>query len=229
MTKMCISCFDSTDNSISSSRPNLCAACSTHLRKLARNQRKIALGRWSCRSLFAYDDPIRSLVMRAKVQSDHQAITCIEQLFQSDCTARGLALWCDAIVTAPSSLWGRLRGRFDLAYFIAAALAESSDRPLLPAPRQLYWRIRKRARMQNRSIGEASKKIFVGGRCMPLTSSKQRLLIIDDIVTTGHTLMETASALESSSSVDLRFLTLASAFNERTKVPRRLTRAIMAQ
>ena len=55
------------------------------------------------------------------------------------------------LMPAPSSLYSRLAGRFDVAYLFAHDLAKAFHLPLYIAPYCLHWRLRKRSMLRHRS------------------------------------------------------------------------------
>ncbi len=150
-------------------------------------------------SLYAYLFLTRKLILRTKVSGDYRALSALKEVFVNHPTAIEMAADAETIVAAPSSFWGRVRGRFDLAYHLAAALSEASGKPLSPCPGRLYWRFKKRARQQNK---EKKNLNFAN------TSDGAPVLIIDDIITTGYTLTQVARTYKDHS---LSFLTLACA------------------
>jgi predicted amidophosphoribosyltransferase len=147
------------------------------------------------------------LILRAKVQSDHQALGLLEEIFRRHPAVTRHAAWCDVVMPAPSSLWGRMRGRFDLAYFLARSIAQDSGKPLVSAPGHLHWRLFKRAQQRRRQTSGAEPQNQAAKELPVPRGSK--ILIVDDIVTTGVTLRETAAALPRHLRSKTRFLTLA--------------------
>ena len=95
------------------------------------------------------------------------------------------------IMPAPSSLWGRLRGRFDIAYLLAKSLRSSLRSP----PLALHWRLKKRAAEKK---NPSDKKIFVFRPWDKPSHPSCDVLLIDDVFTTGTTVFRTISALPNS-------------------------------
>lgn len=99
---------------------------------------------------------------------------------------------CDVVAHVPLHWWRRARRGFDQAELIARALASRAGLPFTPLLRRRRATARqtglgRRARQQNpRGAFEARPGIAVGGR---------RILLVDDIVTTGATLSEAALCL----------------------------------
>jgi predicted amidophosphoribosyltransferase len=123
----------------------------------------------------------------------------------------------DVIMPAPSSLWSRWRGSLDLASMLAQGLAQSAGLLVCPPPRALSFRWRKQAlrdHSQRRGVFRSRQKLYDASyfepyRPTPLRSARLKVLIVDDVVTTGHTLSELAACFPQ---VEFEFYTLASAF-----------------
>lgn len=171
-------------------------------------------------SRFRYEALARKLILRVKVQSDHRALKLLLQLAKEDASARQLASWADAVIVAPSSLWGRVRGRLDLAAELGQELADACQRPLIKAPWDLRWRWRKHARKkraERQRQGRATRLCRHWSRARfeiqfqrTLASSTGRILIVDDVVTTGATLKDLMASIKSPGR-EVRLWTLASA------------------
>ncbi|MEZ4743609.1 MAG: hypothetical protein R3B45_14385 [Bdellovibrionota bacterium] len=151
---------------------------------------------------------------------------------------------------APSSLWGRLRGRFDIANYIAHTLSKEFKKPLITPPFNLRWRLKKRAFINKKQskveYAKTQEKIIElpisinnacylkqytscinrknpNKGCHKTTSAdillledhnlfqKRKILVIDDIITTGNNLRSIYSALQID---NVKFLTLAKAINK---------------
>ncbi|WP_141730898.1 ComF family protein [Oligoflexus tunisiensis] len=123
---------------------------------------------------------------------------------------------CDVIMPAPSSLWSRWRGNLDLAMMLAQGLAHAAGLMVCPPPWRLGFRWQKQALREHsrrQGVFRSHQKLYDASyfepyRPTPLRSARLRVLIVDDVVTTGHTLSELAACF---SDIDFEFYTLASA------------------
>lgn len=187
----------------------LCEVCVRALWHLRIPSDSPSLGGGDTVSLYRYEGLIRDLIWRAKIKDDHGALDLlVERGLIPKAVATGH--WADLIVAAPSSLWGRLRGRLDLASHLALALAQCVQKPTIPAPLHLYWRMSKNAQkgtieraatgspahfsrweLHCLSAWSQNPSVKSGKRC----SQTLRILMVDDVVTTGSTLRRVGSAL----------------------------------
>lgn len=202
----------------------LCRHCHDRLRSLAHAQPHDRLGLdvvagdgggWQRLTLFAYRGLLRELILRVKVQGDMQAMNILQQLLLSAEAARTLVCWAEVIIPSPSSLWGRLRGRLDLAYALAQGAAALSGSVLVLPPWSLSWRRYKRAQLalgQRAALVPGSYHRRLGAywqRGPGQVVAGRRLLVLDDVTTSGTTLMETSQALAMAGSREIRLLALA--------------------
>ncbi len=135
-------------------------------------------------ALFSYRGIVRDLIHLAKIRNHFQSYEFLsaELILAREESWRARLVDITEVVAAPSSLWGRLRGRFDLAAGIAKTLSHSLATPLLAAPRELGWHWRKHAQRRHRAhqieaLGDAATAENPGA-----------ILIVDDIITTGATI-----------------------------------------
>lgn len=181
-------------------------------------------------ALYAYDRLVRSLIWRAKIKDDLRALDLL--LLLGTCTqAVSTAQWADLIVPAPSSLWGRARGRLDIAAHFSQHLAREAQKPLIPAPWTLHWRLKKRAQTswseRQRDVPwrlplklRETALLQWARACqsaIPAPPARVlRILVVDDVITTGSTLRIVGQAITQACALagfpsHLRFLAFAKA------------------
>ncbi len=199
------------------------------------------------------------MILRAKVKNDFIALRFLRDLVVTDPVVEHLVTWCEAIMPAPSSLWGRVRGRFDIAGYIAAELGSFYGKRVANPPLKLSFRWQKRAMMgtvAKNKLGEilrdaqdapsveilrdaqdapsveilrdaqdapsveilrdAQDAISPLAERIPLPErsegsrrlGKERLLLIDDVATTGFTVAQLTNELED---FEIKILTIAAA------------------
>lgn len=187
----------------------LCQDCMRELWRLRRPMDFSPTGLEQPLTLYRYEGLIRDMIWRAKIKDDHSAIDLLLRYGLLPC-AVGAARWADFIVAAPSSLWGRLRGRLDLAAHLAHYLSLHVRKPIALAPWHLYWRFKKnaqkasfdRVREDKRYLPSSWEELFLRkwAKKLPVKVDKHsvnelRILVIDDVITTGATIGRIGSAL----------------------------------
>lgn len=178
--------------------------CEECRRSLLRAQTPVS----GVRSLYSYQGILRQTILRAKVKNDVLALQALCELFVGNPQILECAHECDVLVPAPSSLWGRLRGRFDIAQALALELSKQVDRPVRLMPFRHYMSFGKRAgknlsSMANRSIAAKSSQF-----------ADQRVMLIDDIFTTGWTMRHVGLVLKDLGATEVRSWTVGMAFQE---------------
>lgn len=123
------------------------------------------------------------------------------ELIRSDKDALKLVQSCDFIVPAASSLFSRLHGRCDLAWFLAKTLSRESGVKLVSPPWFFHFSLKKR------SLKKRDGESFPLHSFMKEDPDKPKILLLDDVLTTGFTLEKLARQYESHFSI--RALTLA--------------------
>lgn len=183
----------------------ICNTCRAHLEHLSYkglvdiSGLKVHVG-------FRYRSTIRAMLLRAKVKNEVPALAALIFILKH-VLGNQLRTFNDPaclVIPAPSSLWSRVTGRFDVARVMSVTmfpLAANLDGPLPGS----FWR-RKRAG-RNVEIGQKSSQQVTGAihdffkktmnyqvefnECIDLqrkVSSASRILVIDDVLTTGLTM-----------------------------------------
>jgi predicted amidophosphoribosyltransferase len=143
--------------------------------------------------LCSYEGVICELIRRAKIENQRPIARLLIRLFLEHANVTD----CDAIMSAPSSFWGRMRGRFDLGYHLAYALAKKHRLIFVKPPYALGWHKTKRSR--SRLFGDQILE-------SPIQYPGMNILLVDDVRTTGHTLGTLERSIECKR---IRSLTLA--------------------
>lgn len=184
---------------------NVCTSCWFALNKPKHFRIVNESARFQLRAICEYRGAIRNIILGAKAGATRRLLDLIADWVLSDQTVIDWGNWADIIVPAPSSLWSRLRGNGDPAWHLASKISESCNRRLANSPLRLSWKIKKRlkARSDRPSVPEER---FVIEESPILTSlelegetaskiGKKNVLLVDDVVTTGNTLMTIRQAL----------------------------------
>ncbi len=186
------------------------------------------LGNYPLASLFIYKGELRKFLLDFKVKKHWQSGRILTQLFRLSPEVLAWVRGADALIPVPSSLWGRWKGKPDLAYILADALSLECGIALMPPPRQLYFRLKKQAFLSQSerknagisTLAKLTQALFFKLRISPKNgtnsgvSQRLRYILIDDIITTGRTL---ESFAQNWPHAEIRLLTLARAYSEKSK------------
>lgn len=144
--------------------------------------------------LYRYQGMIRRLVIQAKVQGRELALETIIDMVRNSLQVSEYLEWAEVIVPAPSSLWGRVHGRLDIAGILAERLGGQNNRPIYFLR---SWKMQKRAfitakeriRTENpHFILSEKNEINHGDKGKIQNIFGKRILMVDDIVTSGFTM-----------------------------------------
>lgn len=171
-------------------------------------------------SLYKYAEMMRRMILRAKVKGDHRALRWLVDDARSRNESRIVAANANVVLASPSSLWGRMRGRLDLAALVAHAIATDAGKPMVPAPWQLFWRLKKQALAKGRdhdperdrtvADGRLSRRFFHLWLCQYQDALRGKdILIVDDVCTSGKTIGVIAEAISAADPRSIRALTIA--------------------
>jgi len=218
--RVCVGCFSQRDLVSVLGASLLCRLCSDELAELRCSAAQISLGGpplVDITALYRYQGLIRRLIIRAKVGGDLPALRLLITLVQAHPTRPALTAWSHALMPCASSLWGRVRGRIDIASQICKEQAHGPIR-VVTAPLHLHWRWRKHALLSRhqRNRGEQDMPEWFKGLSLRLCTRTlaeakvQALLLVDDVVTSGGTMRRTAAAVHAATPLPLiRGLALA--------------------
>lgn len=148
-------------------------------------------------SIFQYRGIVRTLTIAAKVKGDVTSLSKILQIWSTKIEQTISIKEIDLVMPCPSSLWSRVHGRIDIAWFLATAISYKYQIRFARPPRSIYWNTKKRSQTERpieaNLVLDADSTKLVSAR-----GSTKHCLIVDDVVTSGVTLkscIEKASAL----------------------------------
>lgn len=161
----------------------------------------------SARAALAYDDSSRDLVLKFKHADHLQAIpTLVPMMIRAGADYVGAV---DVIVPVPLHRWRLLKRRYNQAALLAWGLARQAGKTCIPDAlirtratlSQGHMKAREREKNVSRafSIHPKHKESIAG----------KRVLLVDDVFTTGATLKECAKILLESGVKEVHVLTIA--------------------
>lgn len=160
----------------------------------------------SCYAPFYYEEPLRTSFLRYKFNgfrhyANHYGSWMADYLLREELTHFDLVTWC------PISFLRRLKRSYDQSELLAQVIAH---RLSLPLKATLHKAHRKPL---SRSGGDKSLRaaILLGAYSIKPDASVagKRILLVDDIVTTGSTLSECAKVLKIAGAREVTCVTLA--------------------
>jgi ComF family protein len=159
------------------------------------------------RAAFAYAGGGRELVLRFKRGDRTDLAIGLAALMRN--AGGGLLADCDAILPVPLHRWRLWRRRFNQSALLAQALGRATGRPVLldllerPRPTRSLGRLNRAARQ--RELAGAIR--VTPGRANAIRG--RRLLLVDDVFTTGATVNACCRALRRAGAAEVTVLTLA--------------------
>lgn len=182
----------------------LCSSCERTLPYTGENA--LCQGTFGrCASPLYYTAPVREAILRFKFQGHTGGLDCFGRLL-ADCAARWYSGEFDTVTWVPVSR-KRLRQRgFDQSRLLAASLCVDWH----VAPVETLRKAVDNPAQSGLTDAEHRRANVLGVyEALPENVRDKRLLLIDDIVTTGSTLTECVRVLREAGAADVVCLTLA--------------------
>ena len=199
---------------LSSTETDLCLPCRTNAPVFGKPKRNFQLiAQWT--AVWYYRDGVRNSIRRFKFHNARSYANFYAKMIALRLKSQPFNGAVDVITWVPVSKRRRLHRGYDQAQLLAKALAKELD---IPAVRGLK-KIR-HTRAQS-GIKEASaRRANVFNSYKGINSSDladKRVLLVDDIITTGATASECAKMLHVSGATHIYLAAIAAASNEKDK------------
>ena len=163
---------------------------------------------------YRYTGLLRQIIRRAKLDGEWRALNTLRELAKT-----GAPRMTDLIHNPPdfclpvaSSLRGRLQGRVDVAGVLARDLARQFGCRLMQPPWFEWWEWQRRSSVAARQWPTTFEPKRQSNRQTRQTSPDlcgRRILIVDDIATSGFSLSRTAQAIDPGGRASFYFFALA--------------------
>jgi predicted amidophosphoribosyltransferase len=172
-------------------------------------------------ALFDYGVAVRQLILRSKTRNDASALVALLKLSAPKVTdwlsSRQTSNWL--VVPAPSSLWGRLKGRFDVARMVAECFFPRDQILQTSLPGSFF---RGKRAGQNETLDSDGSEPAMAGifnknkADFKRISSATHIVVVDDVMTTGLTMRSSMNLLKSLGAQTVEGLVVASSNKDLT-------------
>ncbi len=193
----------------------LCPACglpcpaATDLLGMARGRCAACLldppGPDAIRAAVAYDDLSRRFVLRGKLGRRREIFEALGAQVARAVSASGFGAGCDIVVPVPSHPVTMLRRGFNPALEIARQVARRAGIPLSATLLATSWGRRPAVKR----LGRQGRRRAVRGAFRTRSCSERRVLLVDDVLTTGATTAECARVLREAGAAEVRVVVWA--------------------
>ncbi|QWW67408.1 ComF family protein [Rhizobium sp. WYJ-E13] len=164
------------------------------------------------RSAAVHDTAVRSLVhgLKYRDRTDLAPMMAGWMLRASDCMVE----CCDAVVPIPLHRTRMISRKFNQAAELARHLARLADKPLLPATLLRVKRTNQQVGLGVRAREDNVRGAFAIARDKENDVFGKRIVLVDDVYTTGATVDAATRVLRKAGAADITVLTFARAFAE---------------
>jgi ComF family protein len=156
------------------------------------------------RSLFLYNNSAKSIIMRIKKEADeHVSRKCSQLLYNR---YENFIEKADLIVPVPSHFSRILRRGFNPSMLISKYIAKISE---IPMDAKIIKRIKRTEYQKNKTLQERQENVkdaFVVNKNV----KNKRILLVDDVMTTGSTISECSKILREHGAKSVKFVTIGS-------------------
>lgn len=156
------------------------------------------------RSLFLYNNNAKRIIMRIKREADeHISRKCSKLLYNR---YRSFIENTDLVVPIPSHISRVLRRGFNPSTLIAKYISRISE---IPMDTRVIRRIKRTEYQQNKTLQERQENVrdaFIVDKDV----QNKKILLVDDVITTGSTISECSRTLREHGAKSVRFITIGS-------------------
>lgn len=179
----------------------LCLDCNDTLSHQVSYKRRILLSPdkpqnlISASALLPFNKTTRKCLHLCKISNSYAALDLLSHLLLNNRSFLTVLAKVSFVYPAPSSLWGRMNGKFDLPGYISRVIETKLKKRILRPPflktLSLHSRLLKRAKMSKRKDRESN---ILYSSTLPVLGNGD-ILVLDDVITSGKTAEATSAAL----------------------------------